>query len=171
MATKKKRPRCSAKTKRGTRCRAAPLKGTKRCSAHPLEPDSARFGSPEQAREAGLQGGRPRLPRPHEVLRERIENDIERWLAPLEAALGAGKPVVVWDGQERQHHIEFVEDPKLGMQAMKLAFDRVYGRPRQSVEISGSDGGPVRMAAAFDDPELREELHGLVRRVADARAS
>lgn len=169
MATKKK-ARCTGKSVRtGKRCKAAPLKGTKRCAAHPLEPDSARFGSPEQAREAGLQGGRPPKPRPDDILRQRIEDDIDKWLAPLEAALIDGKPMLMWDGQERVHKIEFVPDPKLGMQAMKLAFERVYGKPRQSIELAG-EGVAIEVSHVFEDDEIREEMHGLVSRVAAARA-
>ncbi len=163
--------RCKAKTKRGTRCKVAPLTGSDYCRAHdPLLPAEARFGTPEQAAEAGALGGAAgRRPRVVEVLRERIEADIDRWLAPLEAALGEGKPIQMWDGQERKHSIEYVPDPALGMKALKLALDRVYGRPRQEVEVSGQGGGAVEFE--ITNPEVREAMHGLVRAVAAARES
>lgn len=167
-----RRRRCQAKTKRGTRCQAAPLRGRKYCSAHdPDLPDSTRFGSKEQATRAGQLGGRPRNPRPHEVLRERIEADIDRWLKPIEDALEHGRPVVIWDARAGRHEIQMVADPALALKAMQIAFDRVYGRPRQQVELTGEDGGPVRLTdETFADPELRELMHDLVCRIADARA-
>lgn len=173
MATKKKckKRACRGKTKAGNPCRAAALKGKLHCAAHdPDTPASARFGSPEQAREAGALGGRPRLPKPHEVLRERIENDIERWLAPLEAALGDGKPVVTWDQAEGKHTIEFVQDPALGMKAFKLAMDRVYGRARQQIEVTGEDGGPLEIANDVADPEVKEALFSVARAIDKRRA-
>jgi hypothetical protein len=170
MAKRKAKPRCTGTSvTTGKRCKAAPLKGTKRCAAHPLSPDSTRFGSPEQAGAAGKLGGRPRLPRPHEVLRERIENDIDRWLAPLEAALGASKPMQTWSASRGEHKIIYVADPELGMKATKLAMQLVYGKPRQPLELTGDDGGPVKTELDFSDPAVREALHGLVAAVADAR--
>lgn len=169
MATKKQ-PRCTAKTKSGTRCRRRARKGSKQCAFHdPVSTESHRFGTPEQAREAGQLGGRPRKPRPDDILRERIEADIDRWLAPLEAALGSGKPVQMWDSARGSHEIEYVIDPALGMKAMKLAFERVYGKPRQSIDLAGADGGVLKVAHVFEDDEIRGEMHGLLSRVAAAR--
>lgn len=182
MATKKQSKRkCHGRTVKGTPCRATPLrKGTeiggvkvkgKHCRRHdPDIPDSARFGTKEQAKAAGDMGGRPRKPRPDDVLRQRIEENIDRWLQPLEDALGQGKPVQMWDGDERKHHIEFVPDPALAMKAMKFAFERVYGKPRQAIDLAGADGGTLQVSHVFEDDELREEMHGLVGRVAAARA-
>jgi hypothetical protein len=107
------------------------------------------------------------LPRPHELLRERIEGDIDRWLAPLEAALGEGKPIKTWDGHE--HQIVYVGDPEMGMKATKLAFSLVYGKPKQPLELSGEGGGAVKTELDFTDPSVQEALHGLVSAVADAR--
>lgn len=162
-----KRPRCTAKTKAGKRCSRYAMEGGETCIAHAQRNQkvSRGFGGPQEG------SGRPRRPHIVEVLRERIEADIERWLAPLEAALAAGKPVVMWDGEERKHHIEYVPDPALGMKALKLALDRVYGRPLQEVELSGGIENQVRLTdETFADPELREALHDVVCRVADARA-
>jgi hypothetical protein len=163
--------RCKGTTKAGKRCQAPPPTGEEFCRAHsPLLPAEARFGSPEQAAQAGALGGAAgRRPRVVEVLRERLESDIDRWLAPLEAALGEGKPIQMWDGQERKHTIQYVPDPALGMKALKLALDRVYGRPRQEVEVSGAGGGAVEFE--ITNPEVREAMHGLVRAVAAARES
>jgi hypothetical protein len=148
------KPKCTAKTKRGTRCKASPLKGTDRCSAHPLKPGSARyFGHPEQAREAGQQGGRPRKPRAVDVLRERIEADIDRWLQPLEDGLTAQRAVVVGDGPTA--HLEFFEDIPTQIKAHREAFDRAFGRPTQ----------PTRDDSLDDiDSEIREMLSEMRRR-------
>ncbi len=144
--------RCKGQTTAGKRCRAWPLKGTERCAAHPVSPDSARFGSPEQAAAAGKLGGRPRLPRPHEVLREKIEGDIERWLAPLDDALQAQRAVVVGSGEHAE--LEWVPDHKIRLQAVREAHDRVYGKPAQALELTGPAGGPI--AAEFTAVDARE---------------
>jgi hypothetical protein len=167
MAAKKKpKPkRCAGKTKKDKRCKAYAIKGTDRCLAHSdgETQESVGFGGPQEG------AGRPRLPRPHEVLRDRIEKDIDRYLAPVEAALGAGKPVVTWSQSDGEHSIEYVSDPQLGLKALKLVFDYAYGRPRQLVELVGEDGGAVKHELEFSDPKVREAMHGLVRAVADAR--
>jgi hypothetical protein len=165
---KNKKRQCTGKTVRGKRCKAPALKGKTRCAAHPLRPGSSRFGSPEQAREAGKLGGRPRLPRPHEELRKRIEADIDKWLAPLEEALGGAKPVLMWDQAEGKHTIEFVADPTVAMKAIKLAFEQVYGRPRQQLEITGGDGAPIEIGADIADPKVKEALFDVARAI-DAR--
>lgn len=104
-------------------------------------------------------------------MRRRIEEDIDRWLAPLEAALEQGKPIQMWSGEDRAHHIEFVQDPQLAMKALKLVLDYAYGRPRQQIEVTGDDGGAVRISEeTFADPKIREGLHELVSRVGAARA-
>jgi hypothetical protein len=86
--------KCSAITKAGGRCRAAPLRDKEHCLAHDAE---ARASTGFSA-EAGKLGGRPRLPRPHEVMREKVEADIEKWLKPYEDGLQAMRPVVIGNG-------------------------------------------------------------------------
>jgi hypothetical protein len=174
MATKAKKRRCKGTTKAGKRCGAAPLKpGTviegvnasgDFCRPHdPAIPSVTQLTDEDRRR--GGEG--TRRARPDDILRERIEADLDRWLAPLEAALGEGKPIRTWDG--KQHKIVYVGDPKLGMAALKLAFERVYGRPRQQVELTGADGGAVKTELELTDPKVQEALHGLVCAVADTR--
>lgn len=176
MATKAKKRRCKGKTKAGKRCRAAALKtGTMIdgveasgdfCRAHdPAIPSVTQLTTDDRRRG----GEATRKPRPDEILRERIEEDIDRWLAPFEAALSSGKPVQMWDAAEGKHRIEYVPDPQLALKAVKLAFDRAFGRARQKVELSGEGGGAVKTELEFSDPDVREALHGLVSAVADAR--
>jgi hypothetical protein len=78
---------------------------------------------------ANGKGGRPRNPRAVDVLRERIEADIDRWLLPLEDGLKAEHGVVVGDGPTA--HVEFFDDHRTRIRAHKEAFDRAYGRPTQ----------------------------------------
>lgn len=156
----KRRRRCKGETKLGKRCKASPLKGTDRCAAHPLSPDSARFGSPEQAAAAGKLGGRPRLPRPHEVLREKLEGDIEKWLKPYEDGLEAMRGLVVDGG------LEFVPDHKARMQAVREPLDRVYGKPKQQLEIGGSETPISAEIVAVDAREAADAAHDFLRRIA-----
>jgi hypothetical protein len=146
--------RCTGKTKAGTRCKARPLKGTERCAAHPLSPAFTRFGSPEQASAAGKLGGRPRLPRPHERLREIVEAELEDWLAPYREALEAQRAIVVGTGDDAE--LELVPDHRVRMRATREVLDRVYGRPRivSELEVSGPGGDPIRLEAMPDLSKL-----------------
>lgn len=153
--------RCKAKTKKGKRCRnGAVVDGV--CLSHAPRnvKDERGFGGSQEG------SGRPRLPRPHEVLREKIEADIESWLAPLIVARGKGKPIKTWDG--KQHKIIYVDDPELGMKATKLAFSLVYGKPRQPLEITGEDGGAIELETDLADPAVKEALFDVARAI-DAR--
>lgn len=171
MAAKRRKGLCKGKTRSGKRCGAWPLKGTERCAAHPLSPGSAGFGSSEQAAEAGKLGGRPRLPRPHEVLRERIEANIDRWLKPYEDALEANRAVVVAGGSDEKgeqlpSRVELVPDHRARMRAAREPLDRVYGKPRQQVELGGSET-PIRAEiVAVDDSAVADAAHDFLRRIA-----
>jgi hypothetical protein len=152
MATR----RCKGNTKAGKRCKARPLRGRNHCSAHdPDTPRSNRFGSPEQAATAGAAGGRPKKPRATEILRDRVENDVDRWVQPFEEALAAEAPVVVGTGKHAT--LEMVTDHGTRMRAAIAVLDRVYGRPKQATEISGPDGNPIEITwdlGALSDEEL-----------------
>lgn len=135
------RRRCKATTKRNTPCMAAPLKDQDVCLAHADEEVriSTDFGY-------GPRPGRPPNPKPVEVLREKIENDIEKWLAPYEEALRAERGVVVGNGPEA--HVELVPDIPTRMKAADAVLDRIYGKAKQATEITGAGGGPVETAPA-----------------------
>ena len=161
MATK-----CTGTKVDGRPCGAWALKGSERCSAHPLDPGSARFhfGSPEQAREAGRKGGRPRLPTPTEVARELVEANIVAILKPHFAVLGyqvevgeEGVALVPLEGggaklfgESRDGVIQASEYEDLGAQiaAADKLLDRIYGRPKQAAEISGPNGQPIGVTFA-----------------------
>lgn len=43
-------------------------------------------------------------------------------------------------------------DPTASINAAKALLDRGYGKPHQAVEVSGADGGPIKVSAAIDRP-------------------
>src|SRR4051794_8466010 len=113
---------CSGTTKKGAPCKATPRRDTGRCNAHsPKEvQESAGFGGAQEG------AGRPRLPRPHEVLRERVEARVDELVEAYFDALEAEKVVVVGSGEfaEAEKH----PDHALRLKAADALLDRVYGK-------------------------------------------
>jgi hypothetical protein len=145
--------RCTGTTRSGDRCRAAPLKGRDHCSAHdPLSPAETRFGSVRQASRAGAAGRRPRVV---DVIRERIEEDIEPVIAALVDALTADRGVVV--GQGENATVESVPDHDARIKAARELLDRAYGRARQALEHTGEAGRPIEVARSADLRKLTNE--------------
>jgi hypothetical protein len=100
----------------------------------------------------GLQqgSGRPKAPRASEVLRERVETQIDRWLAPFEDALGAVNPAGGPDHRAR-------------MEAARAVLDRVYGKPASAATSNrGSDrhvhGEPIDEAIDAEIERLMNDL-------------
>lgn len=141
--------RCKAKTKAGKRCKAAPLKGSDVCLAHSDE--KTRVATSFQRG-----GGRPRKPRVVDVVRERIEAEMDEWYAVLIDARQATRAIVV--GQGEYATIEHVPDHPTRLRAFAAAMDRAYGKPKQTAEISGADGGPVVLEADAEGVKLAHEL-------------
>lgn len=159
-----RRRRCKASTKAGRRCRAAPLRGGTYCSAHdPNRPDETRFGSREQASRAGA-AAKPRTPAVSEVLRERVEGAADEILAPYFKALGVeyvnGEiqrgPGAVHVGKTKDGDViaSDVEDLAGQITAAERLLDRVYGKPKQTAELSGPDGGPIVVDESLDLSKL-----------------
>jgi hypothetical protein len=98
--------------------------------------------------------GRPRKPRPNEVLRELIENEMAEWLAPIREALLATKPTVVGNG--RSARIEWSPDHRTRLQAVESALDRVYGKPKQTSEVSGMINLNADVVVPTDDERAME---------------
>jgi hypothetical protein len=130
---------CKAKTKKGKPCGANPLKpgtvieGTtvtgKWCRQHDEDlPASARIGGAQPG------SGRPRTPRAVDVLKERIEQDIDKVLRPLWDALVAERAVVVGNGPTA--YVESVTDHPTRIAAVRELLDRGYGRSKQSSEVT-----------------------------------
>ena len=112
--------RCEGTNRAGDPCRAAPLRDSRWCSAHdPQRPAAIRFGSREQAAEAAT-GVQRRTPSLTEKLRERVERESDAVLAPHFEALDAG------------------ENVELRMRAAERLLDRVFGRPRQAMELAAA---------------------------------
>lgn len=165
---------CKGTTRKDTPCEAKPLKAGSviegvtvngnHCRAHdPDLPDSARFGSRAQAKEAAKLGGRPPMPKPTEVARQLVERHVYAVLRPHFKALGleleddgSVTPMTlgaVLTGESKDGIVIASKIEDLGAQiaAAEKLLDRVYGRPKQSTEISGPDGGPVEMVPVAQD--------------------
>lgn len=179
---------CHGETKRKTLCGATPLRaGTviegvtvkgKHCRAHdPDLPDSARFGSHAQAREAAKLGGRPPNPKPSEVMRRLVEEHVETVIAPHFRTLGykverneAGELTIIADpnggakiyGESKEGDINVTDHDDLGahIAAAEKLLDRVYGRPKQSTELTGAEGGPVEVVPVTR--EKAEQVSGIL---------
>lgn len=156
---------CKGKTKAGKRCKAAPLTDGDYCAAHdPLQPAETRFGSSEQAAVAGAKGGAAgRHPRAVDVIRERMEADIELVLGPLFEALEADRGIVVGAGENAV--LEHVADWDARLRAIKEILDRSYGRPKQSLEHSGRGGEPIQMEVSAEVAKAAHDFLENVRRV------
>lgn len=149
-----KRRSCTATTKAGKRCKASPLKGQDVCLAH--ADAETRESTGFIARNG--KGGRPRNPRAVDVLRERIEADIDKWLEPLEEGLTASRGLVVGDGSHAR--VEYVEDYGTRIKAHREAFDRAFGKPTQPTrEETTGDALDREIERLLGDVErLSEEL-------------
>lgn len=135
--------RCKGTTKAGKRCRAYALADSQFCRAHdPLRPAETRFGSAEQAAAAGALGGAAgRSPRVVDVMRERVEAHVDEVLAPYFAALTEGMLTATFQGD-----VFVSEHPDLAgrVAAAEKLLDRVYGKPRQTIEHAGpAEGSPI----------------------------
>lgn len=95
----------------------------------------------------GTGGPRPK-PRVNDVLKQMIEQEITAWLQPLFEALHAEKPVVVGNG--RHARVELLPDHRTRLQAVESVLDRIYGKPKQTTELTGADGGPVEVQVPTD---------------------
>lgn len=134
---------CTATTKSGQPCKARPLKDQDTCLAH----------ADKKTRDAtgfAITGGRPPNPRAVDVLRERIEQDIDKVLNPLWDALDADRGVVVGNGPSA--HVDYVPDFSARIAAARELLDRGYGKPKQTSEVSGSLGVTLAdLAGLVDD--------------------
>ena len=150
---------CKGKTKKGTPCKAAPLKDSDFCLAHADEEtrESTGFGGSQPG------AGRPRQPRAIEVIRERIEQDIEQVVGPLFEALEAERGVVVGAGENAT--LEMVADWSVRLSAIRELLDRGYGKPRQTIAHTGvEDGPPIGVELSSDLADAAHEFLDRVRR-------
>jgi hypothetical protein len=106
----------------------------------------------------GPRPGRPRKPRAVDVLRERIEADIDRWLRPLEDGLTADRGLVVGDGPDAR--IESVPDHGARIKAHREAFDRAFGKPTQPTRDDGMTDGLEREIERLTELLAERTLNG-----------
>ena len=192
MAKRNDKAKCSAKTKKGKPCQAYALKvGTEidghpvkggYCRAHdPLLPAEVRLGGKAQAAAAGAKGGAAgRQPRVVDIMRERIEAEMEEVLAPFfqemrHASFKIAVPTVVdpETGAVLEHDFQEIPDYERRMRAAERLLDRSYGKPAQAINLGGSET-PIHMevtgAAIIGDPDARRHAEQLRRRVGSSRA-
>lgn len=148
------KPRCTATTNAGNRCKSAPQHGKEVCLAHDQEArESGRFGG------AQPNAGRPANPKPSEIARKLIEENVLALQRPYWNTLGYdvligddGPYLVRLDaggaklyGTSKDGYVSMSEYEDMGamMAAAEKLQDRVYGRPKQQTEVTGKDGGPV----------------------------
>lgn len=145
------KPRCTGVNRKGEPCKAHPLHGRDVCLSHA---DATTRESVGFVAANGF-AGRIAAPRAIDVLRDRIERDIDKWLRPLEDALTAERFAGFDDGQAI-----YVEDHSVRMAAAREGLDRAYGKPKQATEISGPDGGPIPVTpvAVPDTESYRERV-------------
>jgi hypothetical protein len=178
-------PRCTGKTKAGKRCKAKPLKGQPTCLAHADAEtrESVGFGGSQP------NAGRPKRPRATDLQRAVVEAAAEKLLEPYMKALGLevewkydedGRPApvvtqgvyggvgLVVHGESKDGDIVVSEHEDLLGQigVVEKMFDRVFGKPKQTQEIAGPDGGPVRI----DVPRTAQRASAVARILAGASA-
>ena len=154
---------CAGTNKRGEPCRAPALKGREHCATHaPDLPESQRFrGGPKPG------AGRPRIPKPTELARQLVETHVVTLLRPHFRTLGlmlnddlTTQPLPRGAVVVHQGEATTIEDLGAQIAAAEKLLDRVYGKPRQAVEHTGKDDGPIEVAAVdlrgLDDDELAQ---------------
>jgi hypothetical protein len=155
--------RCTAQTRSGDPCKASPLRDQNVCLAH------ADAKTRESTGFVAVNGkaGRPRNPRPAEVARRLIEENVLAIQRPYWRTLGydveltddGPRLVELVDGGAKLHgtskdgNVKVSSHDDLGahMAAAEKLQDRVYGRPKQATELTGAGGGPVEIVDVAKD--------------------
>lgn len=134
--------------------------------------------------EAGKLGGRPRKVRPMEVERKLMEEYALAWMRPYWRALGfevcmaedGGLYLVEREeggakiyGESKEGDINMTEHDDLGAQiaAAEKLRDRVFGRPKQTTEISGPGGGKIEVDVSTE--EVKDAREAFLRSFPDGR--
>jgi hypothetical protein len=87
-----------------------------------------------------------------DIIRERIEQDVDPVLAPLWAGLQAERAVVVGNGPTA--HVEFAPDYATRIAAARELLDRGYGRPMQATAVEHS--GRIDAKHVVEIPDTAE---------------
>jgi hypothetical protein len=130
-----------------------------------MRPDEDRFGSPIFSARAGV-SAKPRKPRPSDEMRRLAEEHARAILAPLFRTLGLElhedgrvtrcQGAVVIAKHEGKVFPSEVADLGAQMAAARELLDRVYGRPRQALELAGEDG-PIAVDVGFNLERLSDD--------------
>lgn len=165
MTAKPKRS-CHKENRKGGPCGAPVIKGSDPpvCISHADE---------ETKRSAGFGGaqpgsGRPALPKPTEIMRRLVEQHVEAVIGPHFRTLGFevvrdangelsiqasenGGAKVFGESKEGVVRISEYDDLGAHIAAAEKLLDRVYGRPKQTTELTGEGGGPVELVPVAMD--------------------
>lgn len=171
--------RCKGTNKVGKPCKVWPTRGKDYCRAH--DPDLTgieKFGSPEHA---GWAGGheKPRIPKPMELAQRLVEENMEAVVAPYFEALGifrGADGVWTYDRQRAARiygksastgYVNMSDFPDLEVQlkAAEAILNRLYGRPKQAVELGTGDSGPIQVDLVSDE-RIASDARDLLRRAA-----
>lgn len=166
---------CTGKTKKGKRCKAAPLKDKDCCLAHADQEtrESTGFGGSQPG------AGRPRLPRPSEVAQQLIERNILALQKPYWRTLGydvvigddgpelveleEGGAKVYGESKDGDINVSDHEDLEAMQKAAERLQDRVYGRPKQATEITAPDGAGLLLLPPMDATEKSRKAAELLK--------
>jgi hypothetical protein len=152
---------CTIPTKAGKPCKAAPPHpGRDYCLAHApaTERESTGFRADNGS------AGRPAKPRTVDLVRERIEAEIDDWLKVLEDAREAVSTIVVGTGPNVRTAV--VPDFNARLKAFQVAFDRGYGRPKQTADVQVSNREQVSF---IDNPDMVAAHRAMLRTAANVR--
>lgn len=166
---------CKGTTRAGKPCKSPPLKDSDFCLSHS---DAKTRESVGFVADNGLQG-RPRLPRPSDVARQLVEQDVRVTLAPYFRTLGYeiedgedGLTLVPIPGggaklygESKDGEIKMTDYDDLGamVNVSEKLQDRLYGKPTTTVQAQVESRALI---VAFDaaDGDSRGLLHELLRR-------
>jgi hypothetical protein len=129
--------------------------------------------APEKVRRAagfmghGL-GGRKKKPPLPQVMREMVEQRAGEVMQPYFDGLTALRPVVVGNGPHAR--LRMVEDPSVRLRAADAVFDRVYGKPKQTTELTGADGAAIAVHVPSQEERARE-VAGLLEETGAVRSN
>lgn len=158
---------CNHIVKKGKRkgqvCGRATYENTDACWGHQSKEVKASKGF--GGSDVGKLGGRPKLEDPFDVAREAVRQHAELLIAPHFKALGydirieltKDGPILHLDkredgaaklyGESKDGVIvpSSIEDIGAQIAAAEKILDRLFGKPRQAVEMTGAEGGPVEV--------------------------
>ena len=88
--------------------------------------------------------GRPRRPRVTDEMRRLVEENVEQLVASYFDAM------------------RNADDVRVRIHAAEKLLDRVYGRPRQELELGGSETHPVEVIVTLDDREHADAVRAFL---------